>query len=50
MKDITYCEFIDRCPPNDKIAPFKNWLKVHLIRGQEADKQKKMDAFKKRFN
>lgn len=49
MKDITWCEFIDRCPSNDKIAAFKDWLKVHLIRGQEHDKQKKIAAFNRRF-
>lgn len=49
MRDLPWCEFIHTVPTNDKIDAFKQWLVVHIIRGREADKQKKMVEFKKRF-
>lgn len=50
MKDLPYCQFIDRCPENDKIKEFKDWLKVNLPRGVEADQKKRFEAFQRRFS
>lgn len=50
LTDLPYCQFIHRCRENDKIKAFKDWLQVHLERGIEHNKAKRLAIFLKNQN
>lgn len=46
-KDISYCEFIHRCPENDKTKEFKDWLSLNIERGIKNAQDKKLESLRK---
>lgn len=46
-KDINYCEFVNRCNPNDKTKEFKMYLNENLENQKIKNKQ---DKIKKLLN